>query len=769
MRKYPLTHLDQALQRVQSLRLNRIVVVRSPTTVISICMATMGLILSSAYAHEPINEPNFGHTTILANDAAANSASNNNATNNTVTPQTTNPNTRAAHTTFDPIVVTATRSNRVLSDAPIPVQVLSQADLKENHAHTLKQALALLPNVYLREIHGKTGYEVLMQGFSGDQVLVLIDGLPITASTGSTVNLNQYLNVDVEQIEVIQGAASAQYGSSAMGGVINVITKPIADSKAHLTAEVGSNGRQNPSDQALDANRRFVEGSFESTLDREGHVRARLSGSYLKDAGLSLDNADWPRLKDASEQSQVSARVTYSANVNSKNVNQHSADQNDANANKPNQLLSDTQLWAEASHYTENDTQRFNYYVAPRYLPQQKDEQITKQRFSASARTTIAPSKNPDHLYQLSASALYEDYQSESDTFSQDLVTGSRDADITTVLVGAQLDLPIWLSSNPETLQSHQVQVGGQWQQDTLSQTKSGVSELISSEVSRDVAEVYLQDDWLIGDNWEVLSGVRYQDDTDFGGHAAPKVSIKYNHNDAQGRPHILRGSIGNGYRVPNLKERYYVFDHSNLGYKVMGNPDLQPETSTSYQLGYSGQISEQLSLTVNGFYNNIEDLIQIDEDNAIYEGNIAIYKYENVDNAQTYGGDIALDWRATDTATIKAGYTYTKTHNDSTGGELTRRPKHQAQLAVDYQLSPKIQLIEQLNYEGKQLISTTDNTYSPSWWTLDSKVNYQLNNQLGIYAGVNNIFDVQRDPKKGTDFRPLDNRAWLIGANYKW
>ena len=750
MRKYPVIHLDQALQRAQSLRLSRIVVARSPITVVSLCAATMGVSLSSAVANEPLGESTTEQVTRLTDDAAATKA-------NIAATQNSHSNTPAAHTTFDPIVVTATRSDRVLSDAPVPVQVLSQSELKKNHAHTLKQALALLPNVYLRELHGKTGYEVLMQGFSGDQVLVLIDGLPITASTGSTVNLNQYLNVDVEQIEVIQGAASAQYGSSAMGGVINVITKPIADSKAHLTAEVGSNGRQNPSDQALDANRRFVEGSFEGTLDREGHVRARLSGSYLKDAGLSLDNAAWPRLKDASEQSQVSARVTYSAN------------QDSTRANKPHQLLNDTQLWAEASHYTQDDLRRFNHYVAPRYLPQQKDEQISKQRFSIGARTNIIPSKNPDHLYQLSASALYEDYQSDSDTFSQDLLTSNRDADITTALVGAQLDLPIWLSSNTRTRQSHQFQLGAQWQQDTLSQTKNGASELISSEVSRDVAEVYLQDDWLIGDHWEVLSGVRYQDDTDFGGHAAPKVSIKYNLTDAQGRRHILRGSIGKGYRVPNLKERYYVFDHSNLGYKVLGNPDLKPETSSSYQLGYSGQISEQLNLTVNGFYNDIEDLIQTDEDNASYEGNIAIYKYKNVDNAQTHGGDIAVDWRASDTTTIKAGYTYTKTHNDSTGGELTRRPKHQAQLALDYQLTPKIQLIQQLNYQGNQLIGSADNTYSPSWWTLDSKVNYQLNNQLGVYAGVNNIFDVQRDPKKGTDFRPLDNREWLIGASYQW
>ena len=144
-------------------------------------------------------------------------------------------------------MVTATRSERALSDAPVALQVLSRQQLDDNHAHTLKEALALLPNVYLREVHGKTGYEVSMQGFTGDQVLVLIDGLPITASTGSTVNLNQYMNMDIEQIEVVQGAASAQFGSAAMGGVINIITKPIGAATGHITTEIASNGQQNPS------------------------------------------------------------------------------------------------------------------------------------------------------------------------------------------------------------------------------------------------------------------------------------------------------------------------------------------------------------------------------------------------------------------------------------------------------------------------------------------------------------------------------------------
>lgn len=667
----------------------------------------------------------------------------------------------APNVLLNPIVVTATRTQRTLSDAPIPVQVLDKQTLEKHHAHTLKQALALLPNVHLRQLHGKTGYEVLMQGFSGDQVLVLLDGLPITASTGSAVNLNQYLNVDIEQIEVIQGAASAQYGSSAMGGVINIITKPIANRHAQVTAEVGSNGSQNPSGNNVDANRRFVEANLEGALDAKGYLRGRLSASYLDDAGLSVDIDEWPRLKDASEQTQLSAKLIYSDNTSAS----VSSEGNSSSA-QTDRWLDNKQLWLEASHYTEDDTSRFNYYAAPRLLPQQRQESISKQRYSIGASTDITPTDQPDQRYKLSASALFEDYQSQSDTTSKGQLTSARDSTIQTKLAQVQLDLPMW---SPADYHSHLLQVGAQWQQDSLRQTKNNNSELSKDKVSREVSELYLQDDWLIGDSWEVLTGVRYQDDTDFGGYTAPKISVKYRQYDEQGHEHILRASVGKAYRVPNLKERYYVFDHSNLGYKVLGNAQLQPETSTSYQLGYSGQLTDSLTVSANAFYNDINDLIQTDASPLLYEGNVAVYQYNNIDSAETYGGDVAADWRLNQDATIKAGYTYTKTKNNTRGGELTNRPQHRAQLALDYQMTPKLQLIQQLNYEGRQLINTARQAYSPSWWSLDSKLNYQLNSNLDIYGAVNNVFDVQRDVKDPFDYRPIDNREWVLGASYHW
>lgn len=662
---------------------------------------------------------------------------------------------------LDPIVVTATRSNRALSDAPVTVQVLDRQKLDDNQAHTLKDALALLPNVYLREVHGKTGYEISMQGFSGDQVLVLIDGLPITASTGSTVNLNQYMNMDIEQIEIVQGAASAQFGSAAMGGVINIITKPIGAMKAHVTTEIATNGKQNPSGKALDANKRYIEASIEGALDKGNRLHARLSGSYLDNAGLSVDNDAWPRLKDASEQSQVSARLSYTPDGigNGTNKSSHIHDQ----------LISNTQYWLETSRYKEDDVSRFNYYVAPRYLAQQKDEQITKQRFSVGGRADITPlnrSGERHTTYKLSAQALYENYQSESNTKTQQTITSARDTDISTAIAQTQLDFPTLVLSDNHT---HLLQVGGQVQQDKLSQTKNQVNELINDKVSRDVAELYLQDDWLIGDNWEVLTGIRYQNDEDFGDHFAPKVALKYNHLDASGRDHIFRTSIGNGYRVPNLKERYYVFDHSNLGYKVMGNPNLKPETSTSFQVGYQGQLSETVNLSINGFYNDIDDLIQTDEDNATFEGNISVFQFMNVDSAKTYGGDIGIDWQLKPQAKLQANYAYINTHNNVTDTELTYKPNHKAMLALDYRLNEKLQLIPRLNYESKQLVSTSEQAYSPSWWTLDTKLNYDANSNLTLYAAINNIFDEQRDVKDTNDYRPIDNREWVLGATYHW
>ena len=121
----------------------------------------------------------------------------------------------------------------------------------------------------------------------------------------------------------------------------------------------------------------------------------------------------------------------------------------------------------------------------------------------------------------------------------------------------------------------------------------------------------------VFNDDWELLLGVRGQHDSDFGGHAAPKASLRgtvFQQGDWKG---VLRTSIGAGYRVPNLKERHYLFDHSSLGYIVIGNPNLKPESSSSLQLGGTLSLGQRWSLDGNLFYNRVKDLIQTDMGSA--------------------------------------------------------------------------------------------------------------------------------------------------------
>lgn len=653
-------------------------------------------------------------------------------------------------TTLDTIVITATRTEKGVKETPIPVSVIGKKQLEENHARTLKQALELLPQLQLRPLHGKTGYEVTMQGFSGDQVLVLIDGLPVTASTGSKVNISQYLNVDVEQIEVIQGASSAQYGSSAMGGVVNVITKRLKPNDqritGHITADVATNGEQNPSGKNFDDNYQFVEMSSDIQLDKQGDWLARVSASHLKDKGLRINPDAWKQLKDSTEQQQISAKLQYHPQ------------QNQAFLQK---------AWLEMGHYQEDDESRFDTFKAPLTYNTLREEAIDKNRFSLGFNGQLKNINNVLQDTKLTGSVFYEGYDSHSTTSMNGVQQTNRTANMSTQIAQLQADFPS-LAINDNSYQLWQV--GFSHQKDDLQQQNNGNNELNRAKEQRDVSEVYLQNDWLIGDNWELIAGVRYQDDSDFGGHTAPKLAVKYNHIGDTGINHTWRASIGSGYRVPNLKERYYVFDHSALGYKVLGSSDLVPETSTSYQLGYQADILENLNLSVNLFYNDIKDLIQTDRTQPLrYEDNIAIYGYDNVDNATTYGGDVAIHWQALKNLELQFNYGYLHTHNATTGTELTQRPKHKADILANYQITPKLDWVNQVMHESKHLLDSEQVAYSPAWWVWNTKFNYQATPKLAVYTVINNVFDKQRDTSDSNDQSNLDNRQWLLGATYQF
>ncbi len=165
---------------------------------------------------------------------------------------------------LDELVVTGTRTEETLFETPVRTEVVTSEELRRTHARNVREALASVPGVQLREVHGKSGYEVWMQGIQADRVLVLVDGLPMTATTGSAVDVSQLSILDVERIEVVKGAVSAQYGSAGIGGVVNVITRRIEPGwRGSATIDGGSYGEQNPSGREWDLGRYSGRASVE--------------------------------------------------------------------------------------------------------------------------------------------------------------------------------------------------------------------------------------------------------------------------------------------------------------------------------------------------------------------------------------------------------------------------------------------------------------------------------------------------------------------------
>lgn len=616
------------------------------------------------------------------------------------------------------VVVTGTRSEKRLDETPVATEVVDRKEIERMQARTLKDALENVPGLQISEIHGKSGFAVSMQGMTSDQVLVLIDGLPISASTGSSVDVSQYLLTEVERIEVVKGASSAQYGSSAMGGVINVITRRIAAGfSAAATADMGSYGPQNVGSPASSHGNVRLSGGGEKW-------RASVAADVLDNKGFSIAPDEWARQGDAIRREQYSGRIEW----------------------LPTAAGS---FWLDASSYRETDTQRYTYYAPPNFVPQRKTEDITRERLTYGGQWRF------DNGVQARLAALVEDYTSRSHEFSSEVRTGNRAAALRTEHASLQFDLPAW--------RRQLWQFGADVHRERLHQSANGVSEL-ASDAQRTSNELFVQNDILFNDTWEMVLGLRAQDDSDFGSHFAPKVGLRANLPTGDAWKTVLRANFGQAYRVPNLKERHYLFDHSALGYVVLGNPDLKPETSNSLQLGGTTTWNERLTLHANLFHNRVRDLIQTDMDHFTVVNGIAAYTYRNIARARTQGLETGARWQASPALALNAGYTFTDSQDLDTGAELTRRPRNIARLGMDWRVLAATELSLRARYQSSELVATNA-ARSPGWATLDLVVNQKLGRDVTAFVGVKNLFNRQRDFSNANDFAPVAGRFLYVGA----
>ncbi len=629
---------------------------------------------------------------------------------------------------MNPVVITGTKSEKLLSDSPVKTEVVTREDIKDNHATDVKEALEYVPGLMLKRIHGKSGYEVWLQGLDSNRVKVLIDGEPVAASTGSSVDVTQISSLDIERIEVVKGATSALYGSSAMGGVINIITRPVNQGLHYeALAEGSSYGKDNPDGDAA----KFAAGRVTGRISSGTPLWYGVLNLDLRTSeGFDATPGTWSTEGSEGERYSMGGHVGWTPTESER-------------------------YEVYADFYQEDLNNHITINAGGKNIPKIKEEDAERARLGG--RFNIESSSGQWH-----GSLFHERFK---DNTYQDLPSTAVKEDPRSAEFETQRAAVEWSNL---VLEEHYLTSGLEYFRETLEQYKESTPE-VPPGTDRQSFEWFIQDDVFLTETLEVVPGIRLQHDSDFGNYAAPKLNLRQDIATMQDWNLFIRAGVGRGYRVPNLKERHYTFDHSQNGYVVLGNPDLEPESSNSVQLGFGINNGQGAYVDLNLFYNDISDLIETafsqERTDARGDG-IAVYSYINIAEAETQGLELSAAYPVNQSWRLHGGYTYLESEDKRTGFTLPNRPEHQLKAGIKYSHPEwKTELSLNAVYQSKEYTDETNTHESPDWSTADIKVNQPVYSSFTVFGGIDNVTDTQRDfSQADRDQRPEEGRFFYLG-----
>lgn len=639
------------------------------------------------------------------------------------------PEKKAATGHLKKMVITATRTPKLLEDSPVAVDVVSGETLRKISQTTLARTLDFLPGVVVKR-STKDGYNVYMQGFDGDRVLVLVDGRRLIAPTGAAVDLDQISVANVDRIEIVRGAGSVLYGSSAMGGVINIITRQDTSNRLSLTSEVSSYiGNEIEGDEIGYQQR--LEGSA-----KWDQWRGKINLQHIDDAGFDYQ-------PETVSQTAADVKKTFAQFSLGRDFESFSGDYR-AQIFDEEKYRDSYKLPGQSKIiYYRSDVEQVQHDLELRDRPASEEDRSSAGGWKVNTRYTTHKETSGDS-------------------------NGLRDTDITLAEVDSQ---KVWMGEGYEM-------VGGlSARYDQFEQVKGDVIEI--DDKSSQGYEGFLQYSQLT-DNHEWIAGARIQDDSDFGVHSALRLSGMKKISAGENSQWRLRGGVGQSYRVPTLKERFYVFDHSNLGYMVLGNSELEPETALTGNINLGNFLAladdaGSLDSEFNLHYSEAKNLIEtVRDDAASAAQGIDIFRYDNFAKTEIYGADLSSKYQYNDWS-VQFNYSYLYAEDKITGERLPNRPRHQIKANFGYHF-PQYDLDSLLYvvYEADEFSGTPGKPVAnDNYLTVNFTLSQNLNQRFSWRLGVENLFDEHQDPRAVSagefDQRPISSRRVFAGITYNF
>jgi len=625
---------------------------------------------------------------------------------------------------LESVVTTGTRTPKLLMDSPVAVQVITREQLQMVSSGTLAEALNFIPGVVLSR-SPKDGYNVQMQGFDGDHVLVLVNGQRLISPSGSSADLDQISALDVERIEVLKGAASVMYGSAAMGGVLNVITKPITAGRTIVSYEVASFGTNAIEEDPLEHRFRLTTSGQAVSAD------VQLNYQYINNPGFKYD---------------ADAKVE-----NGTGVEKHFVDATIAMDSLLGELVYSPQFFSEEKYRQEADT------LVPGFGDIADAYTSKVERITHSLELTGEGSGQAQIRY------------AQLDETSGRQSSIQRDAKITLAGIDAQ---QVWMNDWVEVV------TGVEFDYEEMDIPDDA---LIGE--SRASEQYFVQGDWFLGNALELLTGYRVQKDSSFGWHQAGRISGLIRQNFSSGNQLAWRFGLGQSYKVPSLKELNYIFDHSSLGYVVLGNGNLVPEETLSYNLSSTLELVSGSQLDLSIFHSDSKNFIEnvfSQQESDVW--GVDAYVYQNIAEVRTQGADMSITLPLNDSSRFQFNYSYLEAR-DGQGERLTGKPRHQVKVNFQNKITwLNTQLMAYAVYQKDEAFAVDDpNTsedegyqggHNNAWWSLNLSITQQPSKNIKTRFGIQNLLDEHRNTSVSEDYfdaREEDSRRIYMGMNYSF
>lgn len=619
-------------------------------------------------------------------------------------------------------VVTATKTQIEKKEVPTAVQVVTQEDLKEMGAYNLQDALKYATGVDVQSI-GMTGNQVQVRGMGTMHTLILVDGKRMadedTPATQNHYVLNRINMADVERVEIIRGAGSAIYGSEAMGGVINIITKKASQPSAVIGFNTGTkevneyfnyaSGRQGKVAVKVDGRRTKVRDIFSSPgnsnqFGNKQYFNADIDYAFDDNSGLDI-TAGYMKEKLTG----LSKSVSSAGSLNTQN-------------NSYNQERKDFGI----GYYSKNTK---NDYTFRTYYSELSKDQTAVKTYPNSPMIGSFLNTNDEHTFKkfvVEGKNTYSADENNKLTYGAEYKHEKSDRTYRSLFM-------------PEKL-------GFSW------------AEGISNH-SIDTYAAYIQDEIKAGDKLLVIPALRWDYHDQFGSEVTAKLGATYSMN-ANNR---IKFNVGTGYRAPTLYELYADMKKSmgGMSVNVVGNPDLQPEKSFDVDVAFEGEAGKA-NYKLSPFYNHIKDMIG--SKTAYVYGPTGITgansSYVNIDEAEIFGVEAETGYSFDNHWSAMANYTYLSAKDKDTDERLESRARHTGTLKLAWTDAKENPLTASLwsKWYVDYHYADKDYTYNNVNFVVD-KV---MNKNFRVYAGVDNIFDKDL----GSDLW-IDGRTWRAGAEW--